>query len=179
MHHFPNCTPVRVFGEHTFGPSCKGTQETLVQTFERVLDDTGDVADITSRDLCLHAHGSCKSKFHGRSTISDQAEQESSTSLSYILVPFFRSAALFLSIPSLVVSTPSLRFPPFLYRYRYVNPSKLFTVFCVVSLSLVSSSVACIIRDTTLVLACSGTFLLPGMSLHALHHMLESESALC
>jgi len=70
---------------------------------------------------------------------------------------------------------PSLRFPHILHRYSYVNPSRLFIIFCVVSLSSVSPSVTCTLRDVTLLLACSGTFLLPGVSCFFLH-VLESEN---
>ncbi|KIM63390.1 hypothetical protein SCLCIDRAFT_1214283 [Scleroderma citrinum Foug A] len=93
----------------------------------------------------------------------------SSKSVSDILVPIFRAGALVLSIPSIIVSTPSLRFPHILYRY-YVNPSRLFTIFCVVSLSLVSPSVTCTLRDVTLLLACSGTFLLPALTHITIHY---------
>ena len=168
MFYLPDSAFVRVFGQHAYGSSHEGSQKTTIQAFERVLDDTGDVTDSTPRYLYLDPHGSRKSNYQwyyqSSGLASDHAAQGSSKSVSDILVPIFRAGALVLSIPSIIVSTPSLRFPHILYRY-YVNPSRLFTIFCVVSLSLVPPSITCTLRDVTLLLACSGTFLLPGTSL--------------
>ncbi|KAL4069894.1 hypothetical protein V8B97DRAFT_558269 [Scleroderma yunnanense] len=93
-----------------------------------------------------------------------------SESLSNMLVPIFRAGALLLSIPSIIISTPSLRFPHFIYRYSYVNPARLFTIICVVVLSLVPPSIAYILRDVTLIVACSGTFLLPALAHITIHY---------
>lgn len=104
------------------------------------------------------------------------AQKGASRAPTNLLIPIFRAGALLLSIPSIVLSSPSPQLPRVFYRCCPVNPAGLLTTLSVVLLSLVPpSSLATIIRDLTLFLACSGTFLLPGDYFPAFRSLIESD----
>ncbi|KAI6137857.1 hypothetical protein EDD17DRAFT_1714402 [Pisolithus thermaeus] len=86
-----------------------------------------------------------------------------------VLVPTFRTMTLSLAIPSVVVSSPMPRLSH-IGCYTHMNPVRFIFVLSAVLLSIASPSVANIIRDLTLVLACSGTFLLPALTHITIHY---------
>lgn len=90
---------------------------------------------------------------------------------SDVLVPILRATTLSSAIPSIIVSTPMPRFLHVGYCHPHPNPIKFFYVSSTVLLSLASSFVANTIRDLTLFLACSGTFLLPALAHVTIHYL--------
>ncbi|KIN96300.1 hypothetical protein M404DRAFT_1006810 [Pisolithus tinctorius Marx 270] len=88
-----------------------------------------------------------------------------------VLVPILRATTISLAIPSIIVSTPMPRFLHMGHCHPPTTPVKFFYVLSAVLLSLASPSVANTIRDLTLVLACSGTFLLPALTHVTIHYL--------
>ncbi|KIJ62606.1 hypothetical protein HYDPIDRAFT_114264 [Hydnomerulius pinastri MD-312] len=95
---------------------------------------------------------------------------ETSETAPDALISLSRAATLLLSVPSIILSIPSLPFPRGIYRNTPINPSKLLIIFAVVALSLVPPPIAGILNDAMLFLAVSGTFMLPALAHITIHY---------
>ncbi|KAG6836837.1 hypothetical protein H0H93_002517 [Arthromyces matolae] len=88
------------------------------------------------------------------------------------IIPVLNTVTLLLSIPSLIISTPSL---PIHERIRHSVPfslSKTILLILVAGLSLVPTSVSAILSDILLLSALTSTYFLPAL-LHVVAHFFE------
>ncbi|KAF9241157.1 hypothetical protein BU15DRAFT_45288 [Melanogaster broomeanus] len=95
---------------------------------------------------------------------------ETSTNAPDVLISILRSVTLLFSVPSVILSTPSLPLPDAIRRFASVNFSLFIITFVVGILSLVPPPVTGILDDATLFLAVSGTFLLPALAHITVHY---------
>ncbi|KAH7927767.1 hypothetical protein BV22DRAFT_1117998 [Leucogyrophana mollusca] len=101
---------------------------------------------------------------------SSAKSPEASSAIHGIAISVLNASTLLLSIPSIIITTPSIPIPPVIRRYTPVYLSKLIICIVVVSLSLVPVSIAAILNDAALFLGISGTYFLPALAHITTHY---------
>lgn len=73
-----------------------------------------------------------------------------------------KTAILILSIPSILITSPSIALPNFVRRVSSVPLSKIILCSIMFALSFVPNQISSVVDDALLVITLSGTYALPG-----------------
>ncbi|KAH7914296.1 hypothetical protein BJ138DRAFT_1144260 [Hygrophoropsis aurantiaca] len=94
---------------------------------------------------------------------------EISSARSSIVISILNASTLLFSIPSIIITIPSIPTPPVIKRYTSLFLSKLAVSTVIILLNLVPVSIAAILNDVILFLAIFGTYFLPALA-HIVTH---------